>query len=214
MCLLRFTLVVYLETFISFLSNCFLLGFEFWVEQLELGLDSRCLSLNDGFFTRFKEGLRGTWVCYGDLSWFLRNTSDLLLLLVFGLKSEKETGEFFVLLLFWLKTVRFFPSSSLILPLWSCWIHCFRRWIWRLNCRGTVQWWWFSDESLRIVVNSIALCLNFGSGKLGFLRVLELLWVCCDFDPNCQEREKWHLFVMMWIALCGSVSDLYSGGLL
>ena len=55
--------------FISFLSNCFLLGFEFWVEQLELGLDSRCLSLSDGFFTRFKEGLRGTWVCYGDLSW-------------------------------------------------------------------------------------------------------------------------------------------------
>jgi len=181
MCLLRFTLVVDLETFISFLSNCFLLGFEFWVEQLELGLDSHRLRLNDGFFTQLKkvwevpEFVMEIWVdsfgilricfCCWSLAW----------------NPKKETGEFFVLLLFWLKTVRFFPSSSLTLPLWSCWIHCFRRWIWRLNCRGTVQWWWFSDESLRIVVNSIALCLNFGSGKLGFFRVLELLWVCCDF---------------------------------
>jgi len=30
------------------------------------------------------------------------------------------------------------------------------------------------------------------------------------FDPNCQEREKWNLFVMMWIALNGYVGTLHS----
>jgi len=122
-----------------------------------------------------------TWVLVGDLRQNLRkplNLDSVFVDLVAG--SRKRIGNFLFSFFTGSELSNFFPSSSPTLPLWSCRIHCFWRWIWRLNCRDTVQWWWFSYESLRTAVNFIALCLNLDYGKLGFSSCswafLSLLW--------------------------------------
>ena len=122
-----------------------------------------------------------------------------------------ETGDFSPFS-FWTGSDSVNPSFPLLLEfaLWSCRIRCFWRWIWRWNCRGMAQWWWFIriSESLHNFIDSA--CILFWKKLLGFMHLfLSFLILIC----NCQERESLILFVTgLW---CGAwILTLCSGGLL